>query len=113
MDKRKSNRYRLNQAVRYVAVSETQGVISGIGTTVDFSGKGIRFRTDQTIPVGSTIELFVEWPVELNQQTPLQVQAKGVVVRNEGDLIAVQIKTHDFRTAKRKTGKKEPPAQEH
>ena len=100
MNRRHSKRYPVNQPVRYAATPVGGDPVRGVGHCVDFSGTGIRFEADRPVPVGSTIEVWVHWPAALDQTTPLQVQATGTVVRTAGSLVAVEIKTHEFRTAK-------------
>lgn len=78
--------------------------IAGKGKTLNISSTGILFTTDQILLPGVRVEVFVDWPVELDQSCPLQLVATGRVVRIEqAGRVAVDVIKSEFRTRKRES----------
>lgn len=79
------------------------------GLTSDISSKGVRFMTDVSFEVGTSIRYTVALLSERGQQKPLDLCCVGKIVRAE-ELpgapkrpysVAVEVRKHDFRTAMR------------
>jgi len=64
------------------------------------SSRGVAFRTDETLPVGTVINLYISWPIALAGRTAIMLFAEGEVVRKEGRVAGVKISRHEFRTQK-------------
>jgi len=93
-DRRQGLRFNIQRQVRY----STPNGKKGSGTSVDISRKGVMFTTEQLLDVGEFVELSLEWPVWLDQRTPLKLVLRGRVVRSTKDRAAVFVRQHDFRT---------------
>jgi len=65
---------------------------------VNLSSHTILFQSDEYLSVGSQIELWIEWPVRLNERVALKLCARGNVVRVEDNCVAVEFSRHEFRT---------------
>ena len=72
----------------------------GTGKTINMSSNGILFESSTGLLPGRRLELSVAWPAHLNNGCPLQLVAKGKVVRSDSESAAVEILQYEFRTAK-------------
>ena len=97
-EKRKSNRFPVQQGIQYRALDFWDGKRTGAGLTLDMSGSGIRFSIQERIPIGRTVEVSVDWPVRLAGTCPLKLVVVGRVVRSEGNCAALSILQYEFRT---------------
>ena len=95
-DRRKSERFPIKLQARYKIVGRPN--ISGIGRTINISGRGILFTTEYTLAERQPIELAVSWPAKLNDTIPLQLVALGHVVRAEESQAAITIEQYEFKT---------------
>jgi hypothetical protein len=95
-DRRGTGRFSVREEVRYRVVDKLAKV-SGSGVTLNFGSGGILFTTRETLPVGRTVELSVNWPVRVGARA-LQFVATGRVVRSEDDTAAVRIERYEFKT---------------
>jgi PilZ domain len=69
----------------------------GTGTIHDISSTGISLRSRRPLPVGSHLELLIDWPAIHGGQYPMQLHATGFVVRSSGTKTALRIASHRFR----------------
>ena len=65
------------------------------------SSSGIAFKSDESLSVGTNIELSISWPVLLDDTCPLKLFVKGRLVRKADDLMAIMIERVEFRTQRR------------
>jgi len=65
--------------------------------TRDMSRDGVAFKSSYALPVGSHIELRIDWPVRQESERPIDLQATGFVVWSDGSETAVRISSHRFR----------------
>ena len=97
-DRRETNRFPVQEDVRY-RVLHGRGLPSrGVGKTLDIGSRGILFTTQERLPLGHVVEVAVNWPVRLGGACPLQFVAVGKVVRSEATKAAVQIARYEFKT---------------
>lgn len=61
------------------------------------SACGLSFRTRKPLPVGSHVELVVDWPAKFSDTQNLDLQLTGFVVRSDGGRTAVRVTSHRFR----------------
>jgi hypothetical protein len=96
-ERRTSRRYELHLPVHF-RVSQ-KGVIArwGTGLTRDISTSGLSFRTRKVLPVGSHIELVVDWPAKYADEHTIDLQLTGFIVRSDSGRTAVRITSHRFR----------------
>ena len=97
-DRRLTNRFPLQQEVRYRLVQAKTMAAKGVGLTVDISSGGIQFTTNERLPVGRMVEVAMSWPARLNGTCPLQFVARGRVLRSDGATAVVRIQRYEFRT---------------
>ena len=97
-ERRGTNRFPVREDVRYRVVHSKSLGITGSGTTLNIGSGGILFTTEERLPVGRTVELFVNWPARLDGTCPLQFVAMGRVIRSEDRQAAVRIDRYEFRT---------------
>ena len=121
-DVRLHPRYPIQLDLQYGLISPRKGRRTqpvGFGRTVNLSSRGVLFEADNirsvtNIAVGSSIiELRLDWPLMLEEQCMLKLVVRGLVVRQDGDRLALVIERYEFRTAgkeKRVLAKTDAPA---
>jgi hypothetical protein len=95
-DRRKSERFPIKLEARYKVIGRPN--LSGMGKTINISGRGVLFTTEYTLAERQSIELAVCWPAKLNDTIPLQLVALGHVVRAEETQAAITIEQYEFKT---------------
>lgn len=95
-ERRVTRRHRLELPLRYHSSGNES--LNGSGVTVDISSTGILFRPEAPIPVGTLVDLQVDWPVALGGVCELELCVKGEVVRSMDPLIAIRMLRYEFRT---------------
>ncbi len=63
--------------------------------SLDMSSNGLCFRSRHAIPVGSHIELWLEWPARHDDQ-PMELHATGLIVRSNTYKTAIRITSRRF-----------------
>jgi len=102
-ERRGTSRFPVREDVRYRVVHSKSNNITGSGTTLNIGSGGILFTTEESLPLGRTVELSVNWPARLDGTCPLQFVATGRVVRSEIDKAAVRIERYEFKTRRGST----------
>ncbi|MCU1234862.1 MAG: type pilus assembly PilZ [Candidatus Solibacter sp.] len=97
-ERRDTNRFPVQQGVRYRVIHSRNLQINGSGITLNMGSGGILFTTEEKLALGRTIEVSVNWPARLDGVCPLQFVVTGRVVRSEADKAAVRIEKYEFRT---------------
>ena len=97
-ERRGTNRFPVQQDVRYRVIQARNDRISGSGTTLNMGSGGILFTTEEKLALGRMVEVSVNWPARLDGVCPLQFVATGRVVRSESDKAAVRIERYEFKT---------------
>lgn len=95
-DRRAKNRYPLALELSYRVAGKPP---AGRGRVLNISSSGVIFHCDGAVAIGTQILLTIQWPVLLDDVCPLNLVMAGSVVRSEGTAVAVQVHTHEFRTA--------------
>jgi hypothetical protein len=103
-DRRSDRRYDIRLDLRWKLVRRKKILTEGRGTTLNLSSSGIYFESDEPLPASGTLELSIAWPVRLHDVAPLQLVVAGRLVRSSGNCAAVQMKQHEFRTARTTSG---------
>jgi hypothetical protein len=99
-ERRVKSRYPLELNVRYQTMG-TAGPVAGVGQTVNMSSSGMLMACTKSIPEGTRLKMFVEWPSLLNGTTPLQLITVGTVVRVNRLGLSVVFESYQFRTMSR------------
>jgi hypothetical protein len=68
----------------------------GSGCTCDLSSGGLNFRCRRPLPVGTHIEMTVEWPSKYADLYPIELQVTGFIVRSAGGKVAVRVTSKKF-----------------
>jgi hypothetical protein len=97
-DRRSRRRYPLGLQVMYKVVKKYQVCLTGMGKTIDMSGSGILFETEDPLEPGSIVELAIAWPVLLNKTCSLKLIVTGRVVRSGRAQAAIRMQGYEFRT---------------
>jgi len=97
-DRRATDRFPLENDVRYKLLEAKRIAQTGQGRTRNISSSGILFTTEARLPLGQRIELAVDWPAKLNEHCGLKLVALGKIVRSSHDVAAINIEKYDFRT---------------
>jgi hypothetical protein len=91
-------RFLLNLELRYRVASAGEPVENGSGRTIDLSSSGLSFTSDTPLSIGQNLDLFIDWPIQLDGGVQLQLVVSGVVVRVAGTVTALRFEHHEFRT---------------
>jgi hypothetical protein len=97
-ERRGTNRFPVQQDVRYRVIQARNDKVSGSGTTLNIGSGGILFTTEEKLELGRMVEISVNWPARLDGVCPLQFVATGRVVRSESGKAAVRIERYEFKT---------------
>lgn len=76
-DRRSHRRYDIHLPVQYRVSQHSTMPIVGTATTCDLSTGGLSFRCRRILPVGSHIELSVEWPALCGDSQAMDLQVTG------------------------------------
>jgi len=96
-DRRNARRYQLHLPIHYRVSDRASVPFVGSGTTCDMSTAGLSFRCRRALPVGSHVELMVDWPSRYGDVHPIELQITGFIVRSDRGRIAVRVTSRKFR----------------
>ena len=96
-ERRRSLRFAIHLSVRYRQSEKGIEHHWSSGITRDMSKDGVAFKSGQPLPVGSHVELRIDWPVKQESLRPIDLQATGFVVWSDSGETAVRISSHKFR----------------
>ena len=97
-DRRDTDRFPLENEVRYKLLEAKRIPQTGHGRTQNISSGGILFTTEAQLTLGQRVELAVDWPARLNEHCGLKLVALGKIVRSSTGAAAIHIEKYDFRT---------------
>jgi hypothetical protein len=100
LERRSKVRFPLDLRVRYRSLAR-QAPAVGTGVVTNMSRSGVLISSEDTMSMGSQVELSIEWPSLLDGRVPLQVVTTGRVVRCEASSFAVVLTRYQFRTTKK------------
>jgi hypothetical protein len=93
-ERRQHRRYPIRLPAVYRA-----GKFRGIAETIDLSARGVSFEPDSQLPVGTSIEVAVEWPVLFNGRVRMKLVYAGRVTRTMSRTHALVGHRPEFRIA--------------
>ncbi len=96
-DRRNKRRYDVRLGVHYRVAQKWVMARSGSATTCEMSTDGLSFRSRKPLPVGSHIEMVIDWPAKYGGVYPIDLQATGFVIRSERGRTAVRVTSRKFR----------------
>ncbi len=88
----------MQQEARFRVLESRKHTPQSTGKAVEMSSKGIVLECDRTLPVGSRVEIAVNWPAQLNEKCRLKFVAVAKVLRSDNNRTALLIEKHEFRT---------------
>ena len=97
-ERRRYSRFPIEREVRYKTLSQRAEILAGVGKTLNISSSGVLFTADRQLPVGTRIEVSISWPAQLNEKCLLNLVARGRIIRQDGEQLALQIQQYEFRT---------------
>jgi hypothetical protein len=96
-DRRDNRRYQIRLPLQYRVSQKGAAPRSGSGTTCDLSTTGLSFRCRRALPVGTHIEMTVEWPPRYGDIYPIDLVITGFIVRSTGGKTGVRVSSRKFR----------------
>jgi hypothetical protein len=96
IERRAFQRYGIECGVHYRVIGIE---ISGSGKTVNMSRGGVLLAIDRILPRGTSVEVEVDWPVELSDRVPVKLVIRGKIVRSKKNgvaLVGVTIAWYEF-----------------
>jgi hypothetical protein len=97
-DRRGADRFPIRRELSYRLVGRKGVNLTGVGNTVNMSSSGVLFTTESRLFIGSSVEVSISWPAQLNSSIPLKLIARGRVVRSDDAGTAIEIQHTEFRT---------------
>jgi len=92
-----SRRYPMSYGLRYV-MAPPAPAWPGAGETLWMSRHQVAFLAKGPACVGDKLQLFIEWPVLLLGEVPLQLVATAEIVQRAGPLNVAKLTKYEFRT---------------
>lgn len=96
-ERRRSTRFGVHLSLRFRQSEKGVQHLWNSGVTRDMSKDGVAFKSSHALPVGSHVELRIDWPVRQESDRPIDLQATGFVVWSDDGETAVRISSHRFR----------------
>jgi len=93
-ERRAAARVRIECPLRYETHSEPRR--AGEGHTIDMSSAGISFTAESLLPTNVKVTLYVQWPVHLEGNVPVELRAVGRLVRAESLQAAMKLEEMKF-----------------
>ena len=72
--------------------------IEGEGCTLNISSRSALIDVARNLPRGRRIDLFVEWPVKLDDRIPLRLVIRGTILRQSLQGTVIAFLRYEFRT---------------
>jgi hypothetical protein len=94
-ERRDHQRYGVQLRVHYRTSRKGVTARWAESSTVDMSSGGVSFRARHALPVGSHVELLIEWPAR-HDDMPMELHATGLIVRSNTYKTAVLITSRRF-----------------
>jgi len=96
-DRRLNQRYSIHLPIHFRVSQKGATSRWGSGVTSDISSNGVSFRCRRPLPVGSHVEMVIDWPAQYADGHPIDLQATGFVVRSSATRAAVRMTSRRFR----------------
>jgi hypothetical protein len=96
-NRRATNRYPVRTPLQYRTSSGTLNSAWKRGRTLDMSAGGTLMEIPEAVPVGSTLELAIDWPGLYHGGPMVRLFLTGSVTRVDGRGTAFRIISHQFR----------------
>jgi len=92
-------RFPIQRALHYRTLNRRAEIVEADGETLNISSTGILFTSDHQLPIGTRLEMRIEWPTEVNEKGFSRVMVvRGRVIREHAKgIFALRIKQYKFR----------------
>lgn len=97
-ERRQAQRFPIERDLYYRIMNHRPGPISGQGKTLNISSSGILFDADQTLAIGTRIELSVSWPTGPVLMGSPRLNAKGRIARLSNGQLVMLIERYQFHS---------------
>ena len=97
LERRGNRRYELHLPLHFRLSQKGAVARWGTGMTRDISTSGLSFRARKPLPLGSHIELVIDWPAKYAETHTIDLHITGFVVRSDSGRTGVRITSHRFR----------------
>ena len=96
-ERRHNQRYGIHIPIHFRVSQNGTESRWGTGLTSDISSSGVGFRCRRPPPLGSHVELIIDWPAKKDAVYPVYLQVTGFIVRSAGSKAAVRMASRRFR----------------
>jgi len=96
IDRRNNERFGVHLSLRYRRSEKRFHRLWSKGITRDMSCDGVAFKGGDALPVGSHVELWIDWPVRRAAHL-INLHATGFIVWSGSGETAVRISSYRFR----------------
>lgn len=97
-DRRSHRRYPVSVDLEYSLSSPEGHLRVGRGRTINLSSGGVLFEAEATVPVNTTVEMSISWPLRSEHQVQFGLHVTGKTVRAKDRQVAVKFDHCIFRT---------------
>ena len=100
LDERRSHRrYPISLTADYRILYRGRVDSLGSARTINMATGGVLLHPDKALLTGRQIELFINWPMMLEEVCPLKLVMWGRITRSDTSGVAIQTRQYEFRTA--------------
>ena len=96
-ERRATDRFPVERDLHYKLDSKS-GRDSCIGKTINISGTGVCFSSEDPPSVGTPLVIAISCPNEEDAEAGMKLLAKGRVVRSDANSAAIEVEEFEFRT---------------
>jgi hypothetical protein len=93
-----SQRYPIRSAVEYRLIGHDRFLQTGAGWTILLSSRSVLIESETGLPLNRRVDLWIEWPVSLDNKAGLRLHIDGRTVNAAGTATEVEILAYEFRT---------------
>src|SRR5262249_6106581 len=93
-----SHRYPIRAALEYRLVGHDRFLKTGTGSTILLSSRSLLIESETSLPPHRRLDLWIEWPVRLENTVGLRLHIEGRTVSSAGTATEVEIIAYEFRT---------------
>lgn len=97
LERRVKRRYDVRLPIHYQVAQRGELPRVGAATTHEISTEGLSFRTRKPLPVGSHVEMTLDWPARYGDVYPIDLLCTGFIIRSENGRTAVRVTSRKFR----------------
>ena len=108
-ERRSHRRYPISLTADYRLLYRGRVDSLGSARTINMATGGVLLQANESLATGRQIELFINWPMKLEEMCPLKLVMRGRITRSDSHGVAVQMRQYEFRTAGIRLSKSDLP----